>query len=374
MKFSVPQEQFSKALSIVSRVVSTRATLPVLSGLYMELVGDELTIIGSNVETAYKKVLNVNGEDDGQFVVPARLLTDFVLTLSDGELHIETDEKSLKIKTGKIKSDFTGLPVEEYPTLSFSTQDVFYSLPTQETQDSMDRVCFAASSDEARAILTGVSIKAENDVVEMASTDGFRLSIEKFNSKTDKNFSVVIPAKIMLELGRVLRESSGNNAGNFKCALTREGTQIVFTLSDSLVLMSRILDGTFPPYNKIVPTSYATKVIFKFDELSKMVKTASLFARNASPVLKLTIDADGGVIRLSSATEQVGEYSAELTAPIEGSNNVVAFNTKYVLDYMSKVKSEEIEFEMNGPNQPGVFKIKEIPSFLHVIMPVRVDS
>jgi DNA polymerase III subunit beta len=240
--------------------------------------------------------------------------------------------------------------------------------------ESLERVCFAASTDDARAILTGVSIKAENGTVEMAATDGFRLSVEKFTSSSaEKNFSVVVPAKIMLELGRVLRESSGNNAGNFSCSLTQEGTQMVFKLSDKLLLMTRILEGAFPPYSKIIPTSYATKVLFASDELSKMVKTASLFARNASPVLKLTIDAQQRSVKLSSATEQVGEYSAEINAPVEGSNNLAAFNTKYVLDYMGKIKSDEIQFEMNNPNQPGVWRVKELPSFLHVIMPVRVD-
>lgn len=374
MKFSVQQDQFAKALSLVGRGIATRTTLPVLSGVFMDLEGNKLTLIGNNTEVALRVVLEVNGGEDGFFVAPAKLLTDFVLNLPAGVLVIETTEQLLKIVEGKTKSDFTGIFSEEYPELSFAMQETKYTLPIKQLVDAIDRVSFAASSDEARAILTGISLRVENGQMEMAATDGFRLSVEKFSSEVlDKNFAVVLGAKVLNEVGKVLREYSGENAGNIECGLSKEGTQLIFKLPDGNLFMTRILEGTFPPYNKIIPKSYATRVIFKSDELLRTVRTASLFARSGASILKTVIDPSAGVVRLSSATEQVGEFSGEVSGKIEGSANSIAFNSRYLLDFLGKLKSGEIVLEMNGSNQPGVWRIPEVPEYLHVIMPVLVE-
>ncbi len=374
MKFSVQQDQFARALSLVGRGIATRTTLPVLSGVLMDLEGNKLTLIGNNTEVALRVVLEVNGGEDGFFVAPAKLLTDFVLNLPAGVLVIETTEQLLKIVEGKTKSDFTGIFSEEYPELSFDMQPTRYTLPTRQLVDAIDRVSFAASSDEARAILTGISLRVESGQMEMAATDGFRLSVEKFSSEVlDKNFAVVLGAKVLNEVGKVLREYSGENAGNIECGLSKEGTQLIFKLPDGNLFMTRILEGTFPPYNKIIPKSYATRVIFKSDELLRTVRTASLFARSGASILKTVIDPSAGVVRLSSATEQVGEFSGEVNGTIEGSANTIAFNSRYLLEFLGKIKSSDVVFEMNGSNQPGVWRIPEVSEYLHVIMPVLVD-
>jgi DNA polymerase-3 subunit beta len=374
MKFSIPQEEFAQALNLVGRGIASRTTTPVLSGVFMDLEGNKLTLIGNNTEVAIKVVLTVNGGEDGIFVAPAKLLTDFVLNLSHDLLVIETTDTLLKIVAGKTKSDFAGILSDEYPELSFDLQPTHYVVPTKQFVDAIERVSFSASSDEARAILTGISLRVENGQMEMAATDGFRLSVEKFSSEVlDKDFAVVLGAKVLQEVGKVLREYSGENAGNIECGLSREGSQLVFKLPDGNLFMTRILEGAFPPYNKIIPKSYATRVIFKSDELLRTARTASLFARSGASILKTVIDPSGGVVRLSSATEQVGEFNGELAVKIEGSANTIAFNSRYLLEFLGKVKSPEIVFEMNGANQPGVWRLPGLAEYLHVIMPVLVD-
>lgn len=374
MKFSVSQEIFAKALNLVGRSISNRTTLPVLSGVLMDLEGNKLTLIGNNTEVALKVVLEVNGGVDGIFVAPAKLLTDFVLNLPVGILEIETTDQLLKMVAGKTKSDFTGIFSEDYPELSFDLQPTKYKLPVKQFIDAIDRVSFSASSDEARAILTGISLKVENGQMELAATDGFRLSVEKFSSDVlDKDFAVVLGAKVLQEVGKVLREYSGENAGNIECGLSKEGSQLIIRLPDGNLFMTRILEGTFPPYNKIIPKSYATRVVFKSEDLLRTARTASLFARSGASILKTVIDPSAGVVKLSSATEQVGEFSGEVIGKIEGSSNSIAFNSRYLLDLLGKVKNHEIIFEMNGVNQPGVWKIPDVPDYLHVIMPVLTD-
>lgn len=374
MKFQISSQEFAKVLTLVGKGISSRATLPVLSGVLLDVEDNKLTLIGSNTEIALKVETPVMGEEEGSFLVPARLLTDFVLNVSAATLTVESHETSLRIVAGKTRSDFAGLSVEEYPELSFVSGAVKYELPVKQVTEAIDRVGFAASGDEARAILTGVSLKVEKGILEMAATDGFRLSVEKFSSDVfTQNFGIVVPSKVMGETGKILRESSGNNAGIFNVGLSQDGNQLIFELPGNILFMSRVLEGTFPPYNKIIPTSYATRIIFTTDELFKAVRTGSLFARSGASVLKLSIDSSEGVVRLSSATEQVGEYSSEVSAKVEGSNNSIAFNSKYLLDFLGKVKSGEVILEMNGANQPGVWRVPEFADYLHVVMPVRTE-
>jgi DNA polymerase-3 subunit beta len=374
MKFTVEQEVLSRALTLVGKGISTRATLPALSGVLMDLEEGILTLTGNNTEIALRVPVPVQGDVAGMFLAPARLLTEFISSLPKGTVTIETTEEKIHIKAGKNTSDFTGLKLEEYPELSFAVQQLTYAFPSKQFVDAVDRVSFAASGDDARAILTGVSIKTEKGQVEMAATDGFRLSVEKFQSDVlDKNFGVVVPAKVIIELGKTMRESSGENAGIFSCALSQEGTQLVFNLPDGALFMTRLLEGSFPPYNKIIPTSYATKVVFAVDELLRTVRTAALFARSGASVVKMQISSVEKSVTLLSATEQVGEYSGEIPVDVEGSDNTIAFNSKYLLDFLGKTKSETVILELNGANQPGVWRLPELPHYLHVIMPVRVD-
>lgn len=375
MKFSVSVDTFARALSLVGKAIANRTTLPVLSGVYMDLNGNKLTLLGNNTEIAVKTIIDVATEEEGTFVVPARLLIDFVNTLSIGSVRVETNENALHITAGKTKSNFTGLDSEDYPEISFDRQQTTYELPSKQLADAIDRIGFSASTDEARAILTGVSIRAEKGTIEVAATDGFRLSVEKFPSTAaDKSFSVVIPAKVVQEVVKSVRESSGDSAGNILCSLSNEGTQLIFELGSSTLFLTRILDGTYPPYTKIIPTSYATRVIFTSDVFLKTVRTAALFARSGASVIKMTVDASTGVIKLSSSTEQVGEYNGELEVEIEGSSNTIAFNSKYLLEFLAKIKNSELIFEMNGPNQPGIWRMPDFPDYLHVIMPVRTDA
>jgi DNA polymerase III subunit beta len=374
MKFSVEQDVLAKALNLVGKGVSIRSTLPALSGVYMDLMGDELTLMGNNTEVALRVMVKVRGEEEGLFLAPARLLTDFVVSLPAGLMSVDTTNEKMKIKVGKQASDFTGLNLEEYPEVNFEMQETRYTFPVKEFGEAIERVSFAASSDEARAILTGVAIKAEKGQLEMAATDGFRLSVEKFQSEVlDKSFSAVVPAKVINELGKTVRESRGDNAGIFECALSKERTQLIFKIGERDLFMTRLLEGTFPPYNKIIPNSYATRVAFDVAELLRTVRTAALFARSGALVVKMMIVPSEKVVRLSSATEQVGEYSGEMNAEIEGSENVIAFNSKYLLDFLGRVKGEQVVLELNGVNQPGVWKVVGQESFLHVIMPIKLD-
>lgn len=377
MKFLVQKSVFSKALQTVNRSIAARATLPALSGVLMEVAQDQLTLSGSNLETAIRVQIPVKAEEEGVFLAPSKILVDFVASLPDVVLQCETKEMVLSVVAGKSKSTFTGMSYEEYPELGFDGHATPHVLPTMSLASAIDRVGFAASSDDARAILTGLHFHVRNDVFELAATDGFRLAVERIPLSSDDEFSLVIPMKVMIELGKLVRESSGDSAvienGQIKCGKTSEGTQMLFVLPDGVQLISRLLEGTFPPYQKIIPTSYTTRVTFDVDMLAAEVKRAALFSSGGSAMLRVDVEAEKHVVLFSSNSPQVGEYKGEINCKVEGSDNRIAFNSRYLLDFLGRIKAKEVCLEMNRTDTPGMWKAVGLDDYLYVVMPMNRD-
>lgn len=397
MRFSIQKSVMAKALSTVGRSISTRATLPALSGVMMEVGEHGLTLSGSNLETAIRVVVPIDqldttpkvGEDvaveDGMFLTPARLLTDFILSLPEQLVTVSTEEQVMTVVSGKIKSTFAGLSVEEYPELGFEGHSTPYTLPGSVLAQAIEHVGLAASTDDARAILTGLHVKVEKGMFELAATDGFRLALEKVAVEQGEPFTVVIPARVMTELGRLIREvpesnnEEGRRKNEIKCGRTVEGTQMLFVLPGGVQVITRLLEGTFPPYHKIIPTNYATAVLFDVDLLGAEIKRAALFGAGGSNMLKLQIQNSklktqnsSGTVTFSSGGGQVGEYTGELEVEMEGSENRIAFNAKYLLDFLTRVKAKQVRLEMNRADTPGLWRVVGMDEFMYVVMPMNL--
>lgn len=377
MKLRIQKSTFAKALQTVNRSITARATLPALSGVLMDVGQNTLTLSGSNLETAIRIQLAVEAEEEGVFLVPAKILVDFVSSLPEGSVTCETKEMVLSVSAGKTKSSFTGMSYEEYPELGFEGHATPHILPTTSFAQAIDRVGFAASTDDARAILTGLHIQIKDNVFELAATDGFRLAVERIPLKSKDEFSLVIPMKVMSELARLVRESGVDSAGNTKseirCGKTSEGTQMLFVLPDGVQLITRLLEGTFPPYHKIIPTGYSTKVSFDVEQLSAEVKRAALFSAAGSAMLKVDIDAEQRSATFTSSSAQVGEYIGEVGVKVEGSSNKIAFNSRYLLDFLGRVRAREVCLEMNRTDTPGMWRATGIDDYLYVVMPMNRD-
>jgi len=372
MKVSVLQENFSKALNTVSRTIAPKATLPILSNILLTTDKGRLKLASTNLETGINLWTGAKIEKEGAITIPARALTEFVSSLPAGKIDLEIKETTLSLSSNSFKASFTGMAASEFPKIpSFSGRQVL-SFEKETLPQVLSQVVFAASQDEGRPVLTGVLLKRDGKGISLVATDGYRLSIKKVSKASSLlKEDLLIPAKTLLEVARVSQETRGDEEEKIKVGLTKEKNQVIFLLPDA-ELSSRLIEGEFPDFTKIIPTSSATKASFDKEEFLRAAKIASIFAREQANIVKLKIEKER--LKVSSETPQLGTNESEIEAKVEGDSLEIAFNCRFLLDFLGNIPDEEISLETNDPLSPGVFKGGSDPSFTHIIMPVRIQA
>ncbi|MDP3954909.1 MAG: DNA polymerase III subunit beta [bacterium] len=373
MKISLLQENFNKGLSLVSRQVSGKATLPILANILLSTENGRLRLSATNLETGINLWLGSKVEEEGSLTLPAKVLNEFVASLPPDKIEIEASETSLTAVSGSFKANFIGTVAAEFPKLPVFSDKPILIFEKNDFLRSLSRVAFAAAQDEGRPVLTGVLIKKKDKgKVTLVATDGYRLSLKSAVAIEDKlEEDLLIPAKTLLEVSKIAQEKGEENK-EIKIAQTEEKSQVVFSLKD-IEFSSRLLEGEFPDFDKIIPKTSTTKAEFDKEEFLRAVKIASIFAREQANIVKLKIDPQAGKMKITAETPQVGANESEIVAKIEGEEMEIAFNCRFLLDFLAAVKEEVIILEANGSLAPGLFKVKGDDTYLHIIMPVRTQ-
>lgn len=376
MNTIVLRENLIKALGIVGRSISTKPQLPILSHILITARNNQLTLTATNLEIGTSTTIGAKTEKQGEVVVPGKLLMEFVSSLpsSAEKIELSVDGHMLMIRTNKTKSSFATGNVSDFPPIpTIETSE--YTLPFESLKESLLRVAFAASTDDTRPVLTGVRMKtvlskSGHPVLSLIATDGYRLSLEDVVlSKSAIELDTLIPASSLLEVVRIAVELKVKEIG---CSLIPNKNQVAFLLPDALII-TRLIDGEFPSVDRIIPQSFKTKVTVDTEDLARSVKTASLFARGSANIIKFK--AEKGQIVVSANAPQVGSNEDVVEADVEGEDVEMAFNYRFLLDVLAHFPDKQVVFESSGSLNPGVFKPKSpTPSFLHVIMPVRVQG
>ena len=378
MKVQVLQENLIKALNTACRLISAKAQLPVLANILIATEENRLKIASTNLEMGATIWIGAKIEKEGAITLPSRILQEFISSLPAEKIDLEVKENIASLTCGLNKALFNGIAASEFPVLPKSEKKVFV-FPGPIFLEAISQVAFASASDEGRPILTGVSVKTDGKLLTFAATDGYRLSVKKIElekvaieeSKKEKVKSLVIPAKSLIEVGRILTEQQKQEKNLVEMGLTKDENQAVFTFPD-IELSTRLLEGEFPDYEKIIPTEYTSKIFLDKEELNQAVKIASIFARDSANIVRLKFTE--GKLTISANSPQVGENTSEIGAKIEGEGGEIAFNYRFLLDFLNSVTAGEVVFEMTGPLNPGVFKVKDDPSLIHIIMPVRLQG
>lgn len=376
MDLLILQENLNKGLGVVSRFVASKSTLPILGNILLTTDQGRLKLSATNLENGINLWLGAKIEKEGSITVPAKLLTEFVNSLPSEKIKMETKETSLFIEAGQFKANFNGTPPTEFPQIpSFDGEPVLV-FSNKNLTEALSQVIFAAAQDDGRPILTGVLIMVQGKRVSLVATDGYRLSLKNVLVKENKlKKNLLIPAKALLEISKMAQEKNEKEEKEVKIGLTPEKSQVIFLLPD-IELSSRLLEGEFPEFEKIIPKNSSTRVEIDKEEFLKAVRITSIFAREQANIIKLKVDptANEGKITISAENPQLGGNESEVSAKTEGEKLEIAFNYRFLLDLLSCPLGEEIVFEANGSLSPGVFKIKGDDSFLHVIMPVRIQA
>jgi len=375
MKVNVLQESLAHGLSIVSRAVSPRSTLPVLSNVLLASDEGRLRLSATNLELGITCWIGAKIEEEGSTTVPARTFLDLVSTLPQEQvsLSLASATQTLNVRCGASNTDIKCIDAQEFPPLPIPEMEGAILLNVADFKDMISQVIFAASVDEARPVLMGVLVSVDKDTITMAAADGFRLSVRKgtLSQSVAQPFSAIIPARALGELARVA--SDGNET--ISMVMPKGRGQVIFRMKE-VEVVSQLIDGTFPDYQQIIPRSYKSRTILSTPALLKACKQAEIFAREGSNVARLDIksagDLEPGAVEISAQSEETGSNETIVAATIEGIGLLIAFNVKYMREVLEVVKSPNVALETSAANAPGVVRPVGDDNFLHVIMPMHL--
>lgn len=366
------QENLARGLSVVSRAVSSRSTLPVLANVLLKTEDAGLKLTATNLEIGVTYWVPGKIETDGAVTVPAKLLTDLVSSLPAGDrvdLELQAND-TLHLRCGRFETNIKGIDADEFPAIGAAGERPTTRIAQNVLRRALAETAFAAASDEARPILTGVLAKFEGDQLTLAAADNYRIAVKTITIlDAVPETSVVIPARALNELTRILADVDDP----VEVVLTGGRNQIVFHL-DGIDLVSRLIDGQFPNYQQVVPQSHTTRAELDREELLRAVRPAALIAHESANIVKLQVSADGEPGITVSANAEVGDLVGQVEATVEGDGTTIAFNARYLADVLTNVMADRFALELNGPLSPGVFKPLGDDQYLHVVMPVRTTS
>ena len=371
MKLSVMQENLARGLSVVSRAVSSRSTLPVLANVLLRTEDAGLKLTATNLEIGITYWVPGKIETDGATTVPARLLTDLVSSLPAAErVDLELQGADLlHLRCGRFATHVKGIDADEFPTIQTAGERPTTRVSQKVLKRALAETAFAAASDEARPILTGVLAKFEGSQLTLAAADNYRIAVRTIEVlDAVEAASVVIPARALTELSRILSDTDDP----VEIVLAQARNQVLFHL-EGVDIVSRLIDGQFPNYAQVLPASHTTRAVFDREELLRAVRPAALIASSSANIVKLQVGGEGSGVTVT-ANAEVGDYSGDVEATVEGDGTTIAFNARYLNDVLSNVNADRFALELNGPLSPGVFKPIGDDAYVHVVMPVRTTS
>jgi DNA polymerase III subunit beta len=363
VKFRCEREVLADALATAGRAATGRTgALPVLSGVRLELKGDELSLTGTDLDLTIQLVVNVGGETDGGTVLPARLASDIVRSMSAGKIEVAVSDDVVSITGGRSNFSVRPLSIADYPKLAAPT-DSQVTLPSGAFGDALRQVVRAASTDEARPILTGVLLAAENDGLRMVATDSYRLAVADLAEQKvlAADQKVLVPSRALNELARVV--------GGGEEMVVRLGERDATFEVGSTRLTTRLIEGEFPNYRQLIPASHPNTLTVEREPLLEAIRRVKILAKDATPV---RLQMGGDTLRLTAITQDVGNATEELDATYEGSDLTVAFNPDYLMSGVEACVGDHVTLSTLDSLKPAVVRGVGRSDYLYLLMPVRV--
>jgi len=369
MKFIVEQSDLNKALNLVNKAVPSRPSHPILANVLFSIKNDEfLTLVGFDLSLGIEVSIPVIVLNQGSITLPANLLSQIVSKLNC-ELTFELEDESnvVHITSDSGRYQLSGVEAGEYPELPIINEENHFSIDVGTLTDGIKSTIFSASGDETKQVLTGVHFYSKDNQLEIASTDGHRLSVFKKEKEDQDDFALTIPARALKEVFAMVSNLDSEEIATIKY----DDNRLIFE-SGNQKLTARILDGAYPKYNTLIPTEFEQSFLVDRKKLINSIERVAILADQKNNIVKFKIDPESMVIDLSVESREVGSGKEQLIAQIAGTGLEIAFNIKYLLEGLKTINTSEVEFRLNQPKTPVVLFPVGGFEYLYLIMPVQI--
>lgn len=383
MKFSCTQENLNQGLSIVSHIAGKNVNLPILGNVLIKADDKVLRFMATNLEIAVKCTVRGKIEEGGEFTVPSKLFSDYVSLLPKDRVDVEMSGNALTVACGTYQTRLNGIQASEFPLIPTIESQRKFTVKVSDLKKAVSQVLFAVAPNESRPEISGVLFKfVPNDGSQqliLAATDSYRLAEKiipvdaKASTQISEPFSIIVPSRTVSEVIRILGvfRDALDNPTDIQIHVSDNQVQFVY---DTVELISRTIEGKYPDYRQLIPERFETEVVVSKDELSRAVKTASLFSRTGLNDILVTFTPDSS-IRLSSTNNQTGEHAVELGGAIQGRQGSITVNFKYFLDGVNNMDSENVIMQLIDGMSPCVMRGyvdgHATPEYLYIVMPIR---
>lgn len=382
MQLTCLQTNLSQGLSVVSRAVATRPTLPILSHVLLSTDQSQLKLAATDLELSIVCSIGVSIEKNGSIAVPARLLTDLIRSWPPERVDLVVDQGTLRLACGTSEAAMKGIDAEQFPLLPRAPDEVYIQIDPYLLKQTTSQVVFAAATDDVRPVLAGVLARFEHDMLTMVAADGFRLSMRqiKLAQPVSKPMSVIVPARALNELTRI----DSDDDRSIDVYINPARSQILFRLAgdiqgkegriSGIELASQLIEGSYVDYQRLIPKSYATRAIVDTQRLLDACKTASIFVRNETNDVYLDVEPgsrpDSGRVRLTAVSTDVGDSADDLPAQVDGDPITIGFNVQFLIDALSVMESAQVVLETTDATRFAVVRPLGSDDFVHVLAPM----
>lgn len=367
MKFTILQQDFAPHLQAVARCCGVRSQLPVLANILLTVDQGKIKLSATNLEIGVVQEISAADLEEGEITVPSRTLVEMIANLPAEKLELSSDAlNQLKITTNNFSSEINGISASEFPSIPLSSKDSI-NLDSKLLLKALPQISFAAAVDEGRPILTGILFEIKDQKLQLVATDGYRLAHKTLAVEEKKQFKALIPRRTLEEVARLLTEEE---ADNVEIASSEDQNQIIFTFGN-IKLSSRLIEGNFPAWEKIIPSESKTRIICDRAELLKAVKLASVFTRNEANFVKMQNLSSKLV--LTSEAKELGSQKKEVEVQSEGEEIQIAFNVRYLQEALMAFNSSQLIIELSGNLSAAVIKPMGEEGLEYIIMPVNLN-
>lgn len=364
MKISIQQNRLSKAINIVQRGISSRSTLPILGGVLIKASSNRLILTGTDLELGIETQVDCEVIEEGNIVITSKLFGEVIRKLPTEMINIEVDlDNNVHISCSNSKFNLLGQPYEEYPQLPELDESKSFHMAKDLLKNMIKQTIFATAQDETRPILTGALLETENSEASLIALDGYRLAFKKIKINYEENIKVVVPGKTLNEVSKIIDEDEAD------IKISTTDNHIIFGVGPTTIT-SRLLEGQFLNYRDIIRDEYNTKIVASTKELQSSIERASLLAREGKNNL-IKLEAKGGQIIITSNSE-IGDVYETVSAQIEGEGLEIAFNSKYILEGIKAIESEDLELYLTSNVNPCIIKPFNDESYTYLVLPVRM--